>query len=120
VRAAAAWRHDFETAGVRNIEIPIVANRTAASDPAIRIARRVSRRDLPRRRRSGAPHRDAERDAGRRGDSRRIRRGAVVCGTSAGAAALTETTMAGGEVDEDGNEVEMYIGPGLGLLCFGT
>jgi len=47
-------------------------------------------------------------------------RGAVVCGTSAGAAALTETTMAGGEVDEDGNEVEMYIGPGLGLLCFGT
>jgi cyanophycinase len=46
--------------------------------------------------------------------------GAVVCGTSAGAAALTETTLAGGEVDEDGNEVEMYIGPGLGLLCFGA
>jgi cyanophycinase len=41
-----------------------------------------------------------------------------VCGTSAGAAALTETTLAGGEVDEDGNEVEMYIGPGLGLLCY--
>jgi cyanophycinase len=47
-------------------------------------------------------------------------RGAVVCGTSAGAAALTESTMAGGEIDEDGKEVEMYIGPGLGLLCFGT
>lgn len=43
------------------------------------------------------------------------RRG-VVCGTSAGAAALTELTMAGGEVDEEGNLVEQYIGPGLGLL----
>ena len=45
-------------------------------------------------------------------------RGAVVCGTSAGAAALTELTMAGGEIDEEGNLVEQYIGPGLGLLGF--
>lgn len=44
--------------------------------------------------------------------------GGVVCGTSAGAAALTELTMAGGEVDEEGNLVEQYIGPGLGLLGF--
>jgi cyanophycinase len=120
VRAAAAWRHDFETAGVTNIELPIVANRTAASDPAI--ASLVASAagiflgggdqvhliaTL-----SGTPVGEAIRDA--------FVRGAVVCGTSAGAAALTETTMAGGEVDEDGNEVEMYIGPGLGLLCFGT
>jgi cyanophycinase len=120
VRAAAAWRRDFQTAGVSNIEIPIVANRTAASDPTI--ASLVSSAagvflgggdqvhliaTL-----SGTPVGEAIRDA--------FVRGAVVCGTSAGAAALTETTMAGGEVDEDGNEVEMYIGPGLGLLCFGT
>ena len=120
VRAAAAWRHDFETAGVTNIELPIVANRTAASDPAI--ASLVASAagiflgggdqvhliaTL-----SGTLVGEAIRDA--------FVRGAVVCGTSAGAAALTETTMAGGEVDEDGNEVEMYIGPGLGLLCFGT
>ena len=44
------------------------------------------------------------------------RAGGVVCGTSAGAAALTELTMAGGEVDEEGNLVEQYLGPGLGLL----
>ena len=48
------------------------------------------------------------------------RNGGVVCGTSAGAAALTELTMAGGEVDEEGNLVEQYIGPGLGMLGFET
>ncbi len=44
--------------------------------------------------------------------------GGVICGTSAGAAAATELTMAGGEVDEEGNLVEQYIGPGLGLLGY--
>jgi cyanophycinase len=48
------------------------------------------------------------------------RAGTPVCGTSAGAAALTETTLAHGEVDETGQLVEMYIGPGLGLLAFRT
>jgi cyanophycinase len=42
--------------------------------------------------------------------------GGVVCGTSAGAAAVTELTMAGGEIDDEGNLVDQYIGPGLGLL----
>jgi cyanophycinase len=46
------------------------------------------------------------------------RRGGVVCGTSAGAAALTTLTMAGGEIDEEGSLVEQYIGPGFGLLGF--
>ena len=46
------------------------------------------------------------------------RRGGVVCGTSAGAAALTTLTMAGGEVDTEGNLVEQYIGPGFGLLGY--
>ncbi len=46
--------------------------------------------------------------------------GGVVCGTSAGAAALTELTLAGNEVDEEGNLVEQYIGPGLGLLGYRT
>ena len=46
------------------------------------------------------------------------RSGGVICGTSAGAAALTELTMAGGEVDEEGNLVEQYIGPGLGFLGY--
>jgi cyanophycinase len=47
-------------------------------------------------------------------------RGGVVCGTSAGAAALSELTMAGGEIDEEGNLVEQYIGPGFGLLGYET
>jgi cyanophycinase len=47
-----------------------------------------------------------------------FRRGGVICGTSAGAAALTELTMAGGEIDEEGNLVEQYIGPGFGLLGY--
>ena len=46
------------------------------------------------------------------------RRGGVVCGTSAGAAALTSLTMAGGEIDEEGSLVEQYIGPGFGLLGY--
>jgi cyanophycinase len=46
------------------------------------------------------------------------RRGGVVCGTSAGAAALTTLTMAGGEIDEEGSLVEQYIGPGFGLLGY--
>lgn len=46
--------------------------------------------------------------------------GGVVCGTSAGAAALTELTMAGGEIDGEGNLKTQYIGPGLGLLGHDT
>ena len=119
-RAAAAWRKDFAAAGVHDVEIPIVNTRDKANDASIA--------DLVRRAAgvflgggdqvrliatlSGTAVGEAIREA--------FARGAVVCGTSAGAAALTETTMAGGEFDEDGNEVEMYIGPGLGLLCFGT
>ena len=45
-------------------------------------------------------------------------RGGAVCGTSAGAAALTALTMAGGEMDDEGQLVEQYIGPGFGLLGF--
>lgn len=45
-------------------------------------------------------------------------RGGVVCGTSAGAAALTGLTMAGGEIDDEGQLVEQYIGPGFGLLGY--
>jgi cyanophycinase len=48
----------------------------------------------------------------------RYAEGGVVCGTSAGAAAASQLTMAGGEVDEEGNLVEQYIGPGLGLLGY--
>ena len=119
-RAATAWRHDFASVGVRDIEIPIVGTRNAANDPAIATLVNsaagifLGGGDQVRliATLSGTLVGEAIRDA--------FVRGAVVCGTSAGAAALTETTMAGGEIDDDGNEVEMYIGPGLGLLCFGS
>jgi cyanophycinase len=42
--------------------------------------------------------------------------GGVIGGTSAGAAGMTELTMAGGEIDAEGHLVEQYLGPGLGLL----
>ena len=117
-RAAAAWRRDFHSVGVHNADFPVVQSRDTANDESI--AERV--RDAAGiflgggdqvhliATLSGTLVGEAIRDA--------FLRGAVVCGTSAGAAALTETTLAGGEIDEDGNEVEMYIGPGLGLLCF--
>lgn len=47
---------------------------------------------------------------------RLFRRGGVIGGTSAGAAAMSALTMAGGEIDTEGNLVEQYIGPGFGLL----
>jgi cyanophycinase len=118
--AADLWRRDFAEAGVTNVDIPILRSREDACDPAI--ADRV--RDAAGiflgggdqvhliATLSGTAVAEAIREA--------FVRGAIVCGTSAGAAALTETTMAGGEFDDEGNEVEMYIGPGLGLLCFGT
>jgi cyanophycinase len=46
--------------------------------------------------------------------------GTVVCGTSAGAAALSETIMAGGEVDDAGAAIALHLGPGLGLLRFSS
>ena len=116
--SAALWRADFATAGASNVEFPVVPDRRAACDE--RIARMVAEADgiflgggdqvhliasL-----SGTPTGEAIKEA--------FARGVTVGGTSAGAAALTETTLAGGEVDEDGNLVEMYIGPGLGLLGF--
>jgi cyanophycinase len=120
VQAARAWRKDFETAGVSNVEIPIVTVREQAEDAGI--ANLVSRASGIFLGGGDQVHLLATLSGTKVGEAIRAAfvRGAVVCGTSAGAAALTETTMAGGEIDEDGNEVEMYIGPGLGLLCFGS
>ena len=119
--SARAWKRDFDSAGAAHVEIPVVERRAQACDEAL--ARRV------REARgiflgggdqvklvatlSGTPVGEAIREA--------YFAGATVCGTSAGAAALTKTTLANGEVDETtGQLVEMYIGPGLGLLGFHT
>ena len=114
------WLEDLKQAGAANLEIPMVESRDQACDLSIV--------ELTRNARGiflgggdqvklvsilgGTPLEEAIRDA--------YIDGAIVCGTSAGAAALTKTTLAGNEVDEEGKLVEQYIGPGLGLLGYHT
>lgn len=118
--SAALWKADFAAAGSQGIDIPIIRTRKDADD------RRVAKRIAEARgvflgggnqvklisALTGTLVGEAIWDA--------FRRGAVICGTSAGSAALTETTLAGGEIDDEGKLIEMYIGPGLGLLGYGA
>jgi cyanophycinase len=116
--SALAWRNDLKSAGANNVEIPIVANRNAAQHRSI--ATLVNGAEGIFLGGGDQVHLVATLAGSRVGNAIRdaYRRGAVVCGTSAGAAALTETILAGGEVDETGIHSEMHIGPGLGLLGF--
>jgi len=118
--AARAWLGDFRRAGATNVRIPIFQR--ACDDRDFEIAAMIS--DAHAVFLGGG---DQVKLVGALGGSQTLieiktlfRRGGVICGTSAGAAALTELTMAGGEIDEEGNLVEQYIGPGLGLLGFKT
>jgi cyanophycinase len=114
------WLADFNQAGATNVSIPLVETRDQACNPEIvdkvRSARGIFLGGGDQVKLvsvlSGSPLEDAIRDA--------YMDGAIVCGTSAGAAALTKTTLAGNEVDEEGKLVEQYIGPGLGLLGYHT
>jgi len=116
--SALAWRNDLAVAGASNVEIPIVATRNAAQDRSI--AKLVDEAQGIFLGGGDQVHLVATIAGSRVGSSIRdaYRRGAIVCGTSAGAAALTETILAGGEVDETGKHSDMHIGPGLGLLGF--
>jgi cyanophycinase len=117
-RSALLWRDDFKVAGARNVELPIVRTRHDADDAALADRMReahgiflgggdqVQLVAMLSGTRVGTAIRESWMS------------GATVCGTSAGAAALTELTLAGGEIDEEGVLVEMYIGPGLGLLGY--
>lgn len=118
--SANAWLRDFAVAGATNVEFPVIERRADAQ--GMRLAALVSEArgiflgggDQIKliAALGGTPVGDAIRDA--------FLGGATVCGTSAGAAALTKTTLANGEVDGTGQLVEMYIGPGLGLLGYHT
>lgn len=114
------WLADLRQAGATNASIPLVETREQACDDAIveqvRNARGIFLGGGDQVKLvsvlGGTPLEEAIRDA--------YIDGAVICGTSAGAAALTKTTLAGNEVDDEGKLVEQYIGPGLGLLGYHT
>lgn len=116
--AARGWLATFRSVGAFNVEIPMLDRSDDTSDARVAAMIRESAGvflgggDQVKlvAALSGTRTEEAIRDL--------YHSGGVVCGTSAGAAALTELTMAGGEVDEEGNLVEQYIGPGLGLLGF--
>ena len=116
--SATYWRATFRQAGVRRLEIPDYDRRRPAMDERV-----------------AAMLRDADGIFLGGGDQvtlvttlsgtrtaqalkERYRDGGVICGTSAGAAALSTLTMAGGEIDLEGNLVAQHIGPGLGLLGY--
>lgn len=111
-----AWLADLGQAGATNVTIPMVETREQACDPAIveqvRRARGIFLGGGDQVKLvsalSGTPLEAAIREA--------YIDGAIICGTSAGAAALSKTTLAGNEVDEEGKLIDQYIGPGLGLL----
>jgi cyanophycinase len=110
------WLKDLADVGATNCVIPMVESRDQAMDESIARQAREARGiflgggDQVKlvSALSGTPLELAIRDA--------FIEGAIICGTSAGAAALTKTTLAGNEVDDEGKLVEQYIGPGLGLL----
>jgi len=119
VRASARrWRRDLHTAGLEEVRVPVVETREQASDPRIvKMIEESSGVFLGGGNQiklvstlSGTPVGEAIWE--------HYARGGLVGGTSAGAAALTELTLAGNEVDEEGKLVEQYIGPGLGLLGY--
>ena len=116
--SAIAWKNDFALAGARNIEFPIVDRRARAQDE--RIADKIRTADGIFLGGGDQVHLVATIGGAKIGTAIRdaYQRGAVICGTSAGAAALTETILAGGEPDETGKMIDMHIGPGLGLLGF--
>ena len=118
VGSAVAWKDAFATAGAVNVEFPIIDRRERAQDA--RIAQMVLDAQGIFLGGGDQVHLVATLGGSRVGRAIKeaFSRGAIVCGTSAGAAALSDTMLAGGEIDEEGQEVPLYLGPGFGLLGF--
>lgn len=116
--SARQWMADFERAGATHVEIPIVDRRDRAQDR--RIVRMIQEADGIFFGGGDQVHLVATVGGSRldRAVREAYGNGAVICGTSAGAAALTETILAGGEPDEYGQMQDLHLGPGFGLLGF--
>jgi cyanophycinase len=116
--SAREWMNAFRSVGIRNVEFPIIDRRDRAQD------RRVADMILSAQGifLGGGDQVHLVATLGGSRLEKAIRRayaeGAVVCGTSAGAAALTETILAGGEPDDYGEMVDLHLGPGFGMLGF--
>jgi cyanophycinase len=118
--SARLWREDFASVKVRNIEFPRVVRENTKLDREL--AARIDDAGAVFLG-GGSQIKLVAALSGSRAEASikaLSRRGGVICGTSAGAAALTTLTMAGGEIDEEGSLVEQYLGPGFGLLDFDT
>jgi cyanophycinase len=118
VGSAHDWTAAFHRAGADNVEIPIIENRDQAQSR--RVAAMIDHAQgifL-----GGGDQVQLVATLGGSRVERAIRdayaAGAVIGGTSAGAAALTETILAGGEPDDYGQMADLHLGPGFGLLGF--
>ena len=120
VESARLWRADFRIAGVQDVEFPRIKRGSDKLDREL--AARID--DAGALFLGGGNQVKLVAELSGTRSEAAIKalsaRGGVICGTSAGAAALTALTMAGGEIDEEGNLVEQYLGPGFGLLDFET
>lgn len=118
VRSAREWLRSFADAGVPGVEFPIVDSRDRAQDA--RVADILREADGIFLGGGDQVHLVTILGGSRVGRAltEAYARGAVICGTSAGAAALTETILAGGEPDEYGQMQSLHLGPGFGLLGF--
>jgi len=116
--SAREWVDTFAAAGVDSVEFPIVDTRDRAQDR--RIARMIENATGIFLGGGDQVHLVATLSGSRvhRSIVETHASGATLCGTSAGAAALTETILAGGEPDEYGQMTELHLGPGFGLLGF--
>jgi cyanophycinase len=120
VESARLWREDFASVGVENVQFPRVLRDNERRDREL--AERIDDAGALFLGGGSQVKLVAELSGTRACASIKAlsQRGGVICGTSAGAAALTSLTMAGGEIDEEGNLIEQYLGPGFGLLDFET
>jgi len=118
VRSARQWVKDFADAGAHQVDFPIVDSRARAQDPVV--ARMIMEADAVFLGGGDQVHLVTTLGGSRVGRAlgEAYRAGGVIGGTSAGAAALTETIMAGGEPDEYGQMQDLHLGPGFGLLGF--
>ena len=118
LRSGREWLQSFTEAGARRVEIPLVDSRDRAQDR--KVARMVLEADGIFLGGGDQVHLVQTLAGSRvgRAIAEAYTEGAVVCGTSAGAAALTETILAGGEPDEYGQMQDLHLGPGFGLLGF--